>query len=80
MMNDERKPMIRELYTTTSNRNGTDKLCPFCFGGSDPYGELRCSGDRCMAFVRKLDMDGNPTGRGRCGMVRQNIKRSHDHE
>lgn len=58
-----------EEYTTTSTNNGHDKLCPLCFGGPAPYGEVRCSGERCMAFVRELSPDGTPTGRGRCGMV-----------
>lgn len=58
-----------EEYTTTSTNNGHDKLCPFCFGGPDPYAEARCSGERCMAFVRELSSDGTPTGSGRCGMV-----------
>lgn len=75
-MNDERKKMTQEQYTVTSNKNGADKLCPFCFGGPDPYGELRCSGERCMAFVRELDANGNSTDRGRCGMVRQNINQA----
>lgn len=58
-----------EEFTTTSTSNGHDKLCPFCFGGPDPYAEARCSGERCMAFVRELSPDGTPTGSGRCGMV-----------
>lgn len=58
-----------EEYTTTSTNNGHDRLCPFCFGGPDPHAELRCAGNRCMAFVFELDDNGSPTGRGRCGMV-----------
>lgn len=58
-----------EEFTTTSSNNGHDKLCPFCFSGPDPYAEIRCAGERCMAFVRELSSDGIPTGRGRCGMV-----------
>lgn len=57
-----------EEYTTTSTKK-LDGLCPFSFGGPDPYEELRCAGERCMAFVRELSPDGTPTGRGRCGMV-----------
>lgn len=58
-----------EEYTTTSSNNGHDKLCPFCFGGPDAYAEIRCAGERCMAFVRTLSHDGKPTGCGRCGIV-----------
>lgn len=58
-----------EDFTTTNRNNGHDKLCPFCFGGPDPYAEIRCAGERCMAFVCELSPDGTPTGMGRCGMV-----------
>lgn len=62
-----------EDFTTTNSKNGHDKLCPFCLGGPDPHAEIRCAGERCMAFVRTLSHDGTLTGCGRCGMV-QHIK------
>lgn len=72
-MSDTQKLMTQEQYTVTNYKNGADKLCPLCFGGPDPYAELRCSCERCMAWIRICDEDGRNTGRGRCGMVQQHI-------
>ena len=59
-----------EDFTTTNRNNGHDKLCPFCFGGPDPYAEIGCAGDRCMALVCEIAPDRTPTGMGRCGIVK----------
>lgn len=76
VMREHKQHVTQEQYTVTSNVNGSDKLCPFCFGGPDPYAELRCAGERCMAWIRIYDEDGYNTGRGRCGMVQQHINQT----
>lgn len=69
------KPMTQERYTFTNDKNGMDRLCPFCFGGPDPYAEIRCSGSRCMARIIQCNELGITTGLGRCGMVQQHINK-----
>lgn len=50
-----------EDFTTTSIYNEKKLMCP--------HTDTICYAERCMAFVSVIDENGNPTGRGRCGIV-----------
>lgn len=57
-----------ENYTYTEQKKAHLALCVFDRKGDYP-GEKMCAGPLCMGWVHELDETGNPTGRGRCGMV-----------
>ena len=61
-----------ENYTYTEQKKAHLALCVFDRKGDYP-GEKMCAGPLCMGWVHELDGTGKPTGRGRCGMVQQQI-------
>ena len=61
-----------EEYTYTEQKKAHLVLCVFDRKGNYP-GEKMCAGPLCMGWIHELDETGMPTGRGRCGMVQQQI-------
>lgn len=61
-----------ENYTYTEQKKAHLALCVFDRKGDYP-GEKMCAGPLCMEWVHETDETGNPTGRGRCGIVQQQI-------
>lgn len=64
-----------ERYTFINKERAWDYRC--LFPTPDPDGRInRCRPWECPAWIDELDENGEPTGRGRCGMVAARIERA----
>ena len=61
--------MIEE-YTRIPSDKAKFLRCPVPFTDADGSVHAYCDGTDCMAWMREIDDNGEPTGCGRCGMVR----------
>lgn len=66
---------MAERYTIFSKDSASRYRCLFPI--PDPDGPIDCCiPGRCPAWIEELDDAGEPTGRGRCGMVPARIERA----
>lgn len=64
-----------ERYTFINKKSAGDYRC--LFPSPDPDGPIDCCRPwKCPAWIEELDAGGEPTGRGRCGMVPATLYRT----